>query len=250
MIEQNFYPTMTQDEAEILKKSNQQIIKFKNRHQGQRCVIIGNGPSLNQMDLSFLKNEFCFGLNKIYLGFEKWNFVPTYYVAVNKLVIEQNRKEISAIPCPKFISNRGISYLLPQDDIFFIKTHPDPQKKFCSDPTIALHEGNTVTYVAIQLAYYMGFQTIILIGVDHNFVMQEKAMPHQEVTSSGDDPNHFHPNYFGQGVKWHLPDLAGSERFYKIAYAYLWVNNRQIIDATLNGKCDIFPKKDYRELFF
>lgn len=238
---------MIENEAEILKESNQKIIKFKNKHKGQRCVIIGNGPSLNQMDLSFLKNEFCFGLNKIYLGFEKWDFLPTYYVAVNSLVIEQSAKEIPAIPCPKFISNRGIPYLKPQEDIFFIKTHPDPQEKFCPDPTIAVHEGSTVTYVAMQLAYYMGFKTVILIGVDHHFVTQGE--PHQEVTSQGTDINHFDPNYFGKGVRWHLPDLEGSEKFYKIAYAHYWINDRQIIDATLNGKCNIFPKQEYQELF-
>ena len=99
----------------------------------------------------------------------------------------------------------------------------------------------------MQLAYYMGFETVILIGVDHHFVTQ--GQPHKEVISPGDDPNHFHPDYFGKGTKWHLPDLATSEHHYKIAYDYFKINNRQIIDATLDGQCQVFPKQDYRELF-
>ena len=239
---------LPEKELAVLKNSNQRLLAFKDKHKGQRCVIIGNGPSLNQMDLSFLKNEICFGLNKIYLGFEKWRFIPTYYVAVNRLVIEQNAEDILKIPCPKFLSNRGVPYLLPQDDIFFIKTNPPPDVPFSSDPTQGLNEGSTVTYIAMQLAYYMGFETVILIGVDHHFVTQ--GQPHKEVISPGDDPNHFHPDYFGKGTKWHLPDLATSEHHYKIAYDYFKLNNRQIIDATLDGQCQVFPKQDYRELFF
>ncbi|MGF1542837.1 MAG: 6-hydroxymethylpterin diphosphokinase MptE-like protein, partial [Pleurocapsa sp.] len=225
----------------ILKQSNQKIQGLKNKHQGERCVIIGNGSSLNKMDLSFLKDEICFGLNKIYLGFEKWNFIPQYYVAVNSLVLEQNAAIIQTLPCIKFISNRGYPYIQPQEDIIFIKTHPYQGADFSIDPSLGINEGNTVTYVTMQLAYYMGFKTVILIGVDHNFITQ--GTPHQEITSSGDDPNHFHPNYFGQGVRWHLPDLAGSEKYYKIAYAHFWLNGRQIIDATVDGKCTIFPKQ-------
>lgn len=234
-------------ETEILKLSSQRLLAFKDKHKGERCVIIGNGPSLNQMDLSFLKHETCFGTNKIYLGFEQWDFCPNYYVAVNRLVIEQNAAKIRQIPCPKFISNRGISALEPQDDLIFIQTDPDNGKPFCPDPTEGLQEGNTVTYVAMQLAYYMGFETVILIGVDHYY--STSGTPHSEVISETQDPNHFHPDYFGQGVKWHLPDLAGSERFYKIAYGYFWMNGRQILDATLGGKCPVFPKVDYQELF-
>ena len=81
-------------EEEILQESSNKIIQFKDKHKGQRCVIIGNGPSLNKMDLSFLKQEICFGMNKIYLGFEKWNFIPKYYVAVNSLVALRGTIEV------------------------------------------------------------------------------------------------------------------------------------------------------------
>jgi hypothetical protein len=235
-------------ETEIIQDSHERIAVFQNKHLGQRCVIIGNGTSLNQMDLSFLKNEICFGLNKIYLGFSKWDFLPNYYVAVNSLVIEQSVEEIKNIPGPKFISNRGIPYLEPREDIFFIKTHPDPEADFCPNPIQGINEGSTVTYAAIQLAYYMGFETVVLIGVDHYFATS--GMPHAEVLSETDDPNHFHPNYFGKGMKWNLPDLDTSEKYYKIAYGYFWANDRQILDATVDGKCPVFPKVDYRELFF
>ncbi|WP_408971725.1 tetratricopeptide repeat protein, partial [Planktothrix sp.] len=58
--------------SDLLQRSQEKIRQFHNKHWGERCVIIGNGPSLNEMDLSFLKHEICFGTNKIYLGFERW----------------------------------------------------------------------------------------------------------------------------------------------------------------------------------
>ncbi|MCL2925605.1 MAG: FkbM family methyltransferase, partial [Trichodesmium sp. MAG_R04] len=186
-------------ELAILEDSNQKLFAFKDKHRGQRCVIIGNGPSLNKMDLSFLKDEICFGMNRIYLGFEKWGFNPTYYVSVNPLVLEQSAEEISQISCPKFISHKGIPYFSSHSDIIFMNT-THPQSDFSNNPQTGINEGYTVTYVAIQLAYYMGFETVILIGVDHNFVTKGDA--NKEVVSQGDDPNHFHSDYFGKGVKW------------------------------------------------
>ena len=79
---------------------------YKGRHAGERCVIVCNGPSLNDMNLSFLKNEIVIGLNKIFLGFTKFNFYPRYYVAVNKKVIEQSISEIRNLTSVKFLSDR------------------------------------------------------------------------------------------------------------------------------------------------
>jgi predicted O-linked N-acetylglucosamine transferase (SPINDLY family) len=199
------------------------------------------------MDLSFLKDEFCFATNRIYLGFEKWDFVPTYYVSVNSLVIAQSAQEIQQIPCPKFISVVGIPNLQPQEDLIFINT-VTCKDAFSETPENGFNIGATVTYVAMQLAYYMGFETVILIGVDHYF--ETKGTPHKAVVSQGEDPNHFHPSYFGKGVRWQLPDLPASEKMYQIAEQHYQQNNRQIIDATVDGHCPIFPKQNYQELFY
>jgi len=101
--------------------------------------------------------------------------------------------------------------------------------------------------VALQLAYHMGFNEVILVGVDHNFTT--KGLANTTIISDGDDPNHFASNYFGKGFKWQLPDLEGSERAYRLAKdAYEKVGKR-IIDATIGGKLTIFPKVDYIGLF-
>ncbi|PKO00793.1 MAG: hypothetical protein CVU42_02895 [Chloroflexi bacterium HGW-Chloroflexi-4] len=219
--------------------------KYHNIHAGKRCVIIGNGPSLNKMDLSFLKNEFTIATNRIYLGFEKFDFVPSYYVCVNPLVISQSVNEIMAIPSPKFLSRSGEKFFKPNSKLHFLDSLN--QWIFSEDPNKGIFEGWTVTYVCMQLAYYFGFSEIFLIGVDHNYTAEGK--PNQEVVANGQDPNHFSPEYFNTGTHWHLPDLDRSEQGYHLANLFLKNHNRSIYDATLEGKLTEFPKVDYREVF-
>jgi FkbM family methyltransferase len=242
----NYYQYKIQKENHLLENSNRKLSEFKDKHQGERCVIIGNGPSLNKMDLSFLKNEITFGMNRIYLGFEKWNFTPDYFVSVNPLVLEQSVEEIVKIPAPKFLSIAGNPHYPDSEDIIYLDNID--LRLFSKDPRQGIWQGYTVTFVAMQLAYFMGFQEIILIGVDHNF--QTKGPANKEVVSKGDDPNHFATNYFGEGVRWHLPDLRNSEWAYRIAKKVFESENRKIWDATYQGHLNVFPKIDYQEAFW
>ncbi len=68
-----------------------------NRHKGERCFIIGNGPSLRHTDMSKLRGEYTLGMNRIYLMFPELGFQTTYYLSVNDLVIEQCAAEIQAL---------------------------------------------------------------------------------------------------------------------------------------------------------
>jgi len=221
--------------------------KYKDKFKGKRCFIIGNGTSLNSMDLNPLKSEYTFGLNRIYLLFEKLDFTTTFYVAVNKLVIDQCSNEINALEIPKFISWYGRNKLKFNKNIYYIRDDYNFNTQFSLNPGVRIWEGSTVTYVAMQLAYYMGFTKVILIGVDHYF--ETKGKPHKVVISEGDDPNHFDPNYFGRGFRWQLPDLENSERSYLIAKKIFEKSNREIFDATVKGKLDLFQKVDYYSLF-
>lgn len=227
-------------------KSMRGLAHFHNLHQGERCFIIGNGPSLKQTDLTRLKNEKTFGMNRIYMLFDELGFTTTYYVSVNSLVIEQCADDIRRISIPKFLSWRSHKLIRPTEDTYFLHTtYTGP--KFARDVRFRLWEGATVTYVALQLAYYMGFGQVILIGVDHNF--QSKGKPNTTVISEGDDPNHFDPRYFGKGFRWQLPDLETSEVAYSMARAVFEADGRHILDATIGGKLTIFPKIDYAALF-
>ena len=120
--------------------------------------------------------------------FPELGFTTTYFLSVNNLVIEQSADDIRDLPIPKFLTWRAHSFLQPTDDTIFLFTTYTGQK-FAIDARERLWEGATVTYVALQLAFYMGFNPVILIGVDHSF--STKGKPNTTVVSQGDDPDHF-----------------------------------------------------------
>lgn len=219
---------------------------LRNRHAGERCVIMCNGPSLNRMELGFLMRETVIGLNKIYLGIRQFGFYPRYLVAVNPKVIEQAASDLKRLNCVKFISSRG-AHLMPEDGLtYLIKTANTPCR-FCADISQGVHEGWTVTYAALQIAFFLGFEQVVIIGMDHRY--DYSGGPNETRVMHGDDPNHFSPKYFGDGQLWETPDLERSEESYRIARDEYEKAGRSIVDATLDGACTVFAKQDYRKIF-
>jgi hypothetical protein len=201
------------------------------------------------MDLNRLQGEITFGLNRIYLLREKYSFLPTYYVCVNELVLEQFSHEIRSVNSHKFLNwNRRSFFNFADASVSFIYTSNGIGDSFNSQFSSPFSTGGTVTFVAMQIAFIMGFSEIILIGVDHSFV--DKGIPNRvENRTSDTDPNHFHPEYFPKGSKWQLPDLRRSEQAYSLARKFFERRGRKIIDATQGGNCQVFDKADYLSLF-
>lgn len=209
-----------------------------NSHQGETCLVIGNGPSLKDMPLDFLKKYPSFGSNRIYL---LKDFCPTYYVAVNPLVIQQSTEEILKIGSEVlFISE---SVMLMDDRILRLQSIGYPF--FSDNPQRGLYEGFTVTYVMLQLAFYMGFSKVLLVGVDHSYVFD--GAPNEQKIAVGADLNHFDPAYFSDGTKWNNPDLENSEEAYRLARQRYDIAGRTIVNLTPGTKLDVFPKDDWRK---
>jgi len=227
-------------------RSIRELRQYKDKHKGERCFILGNGPSLKRTDLSLLRNEITFGLNRIYLLFDELGFRTTYFVAINTLVIEQCAQDIRDLSLPKFVTWRGRKWLSNDPGVMFIDTDYTPPAIFTKDMTKRVFEGSTVTYVAMQLAYFMGFEEVILVGVDHSF--KTKGSPNVTVVSGGDDEDHFATDYFGQGFRWQLPDLEASDVAYRMAQRAFELDGRRILDATIDGKLTVFPKVDYYQV--
>jgi hypothetical protein len=227
------------------RKHRAKLEAFRNRHQGERAFILGNGPSINQTDLSLLKHEWTFATNRFYLKFDQTDFRPSYYAVVNEYVISQFIDDIARLPMPKFLT-WNLRHIVPEQDDLLL--YPQLRHSvFSPDPTRGISAGYTVTFICMQLAFFMGFKTVYLIGVDHYF--ETKGEANLLVTSKTDDPNHFHPSYFGAGVRWQLPDLEASEKSYRMAKAYYEAHDRTIYDATVGGHLQVFPKVEYASLF-
>ncbi|MBN2225330.1 MAG: DUF115 domain-containing protein [Deltaproteobacteria bacterium] len=234
--------------------------KFHNLHEGKRCFIIGNGPSLNKTDLSLLKDEYTIGVNGIFYKYDELLFKPTFYVVEDAHVVADNLKRIHAIDYSiklfpdvyaDIIDSTPDTYFFPMDTGFYDPDHPSfEEPRFSKDITKAVYAGQTVTYVNLQIAYYMGFSEVYLIGVDFSYTIPDNAkVDGLTITSQDDDPNHFHPDYFGKGKKWHDPKLYNCIKSYHFAKKVYEGQGRKIYNATIGGNLEVFDRVDYYSLF-
>lgn len=221
--------------------SRRKVKKWKDKYAGRKAVILCNGPSLNSVDFTLLRQAcvFTFGLNKINLLFHRTDFRPSVIVAINCFVIEQNADFYNSTKIPLFLNAEGRKWIRLRENIQFIYCG-GLRGLFARDCSMAIGHGNTVTYVAMQLAFHMGFREVALVGCDHSFAT--KGPVNKTVTSDETDRNHFDPDYFSKGVKWQLPDLARSELHYSIAKDIFERHGRRIVNCTDGGKLELFER--------
>ena len=105
-----------------------------------------------------------------------------------------------------------------------------------------------MTIINLQLAHWMGFQRVVLIGMDFTYRIPDDAERDGVlIISRSDDPNHFHPDYFGAGKSWKDPQLDRVLVNYHLADEIYRATGREIVNATEGGKLDLFPRMSLRE---
>lgn len=241
----------------LLRKNEKQLADLRDIHRGQRCFIIGNGPSLNRLDITLLANEITFGVNAIYTNYEKMGFYPTYYVVEDYLVAEDRAAEINRYSGSKFkFFGNYLRYCLTPDEktiVLNVMMNYDEYEGFPKFSESALHKvwvGGTVSYLCMQLAYYMGFSEVYLIGFDHSYSIPDSArISGSVITSTENDVNHFNSAYFGKGLRWHDPMVDRMEASYRRAREHYSAGGRAIYNATAGGKLEVFERVKYETLF-
>ena len=217
---------------------------YENIHSGKTCILVANGPSLKETKLDNTENIVKFGLNRINLAFNEFNFKVDYIVAVNKHVLNQFGTEILNQNIPSFFNWECRNLFGSKPNYIFRGLNTN---KFSKDLRRGINPSATVTYAALQIIYYMGFKKVLIVGLDHSFKTKTKFVNKTELRNEDLDVNHFNKNYFPKGVKWETPDLFSSEFYYKIADNEFKKDGRIIIDCTINGKCNIFKKGELRD---
>jgi hypothetical protein len=208
---------------------------------GRPMLIVGNGPSLLQTPLDALIGVPSIGMNKIDLLFPKTGWRPDYIVCTNSMVVRQHRAAFEGSTIP---------VLLPYKVRRMVNGRSNPQIRFFNAKASAAFSTDfaagvglspTVTYTALQLAYYLGANPAVLVGVDHNFT-GVSGPANTYVRADRQDANHFDPNYFAPGMLWGLPDLVASEAVYLAARQAFEADGRRVLDATVGGRLQIFEK--------
>jgi hypothetical protein len=218
----------------------QALARLKHCHAGRPLLVVGNGPSLNHTPLDEFAGIPAIGMNKIDLLFPRVRWRPTMVLCMNRHVLSQHAPRFSRLGIPLYLSWQSRWFMrrseLPEVS-FFLNLASD---EFSTDITWGVGISGTVTYAALQFAYYTRANPVILVGVDHHFTA--KGRPHALVRNDGADRDHFDPGYFDRNNPWNLPDLAASERGYRKAKAAFTAAGRTILDATVEGRLRVFDK--------
>ena len=219
---------------------NDKLLTLKNIFKGEKCFIVATGPSLRTEDLKILKenNIFCFGVNSIIKINEIW--MADAYVAIDSNFISNNIENIRNYNCKyKFIGDSCQEYWGKESDNSY-KIHATTAGKtidFSEEIHQKIYHGHcgrgTVTFSCLQLAVYMGFTEIYLLGVDCNYMMGSKN------------------NYFiredVEDNKNHREDLMIQS--YSFAKKYADDHGISIYNATRGGKLEVFERIDFDCLF-
>jgi hypothetical protein len=121
--------------------------------------------------------------------------------------------------------------------------------RFSTDASKQLYCGQSVTYINLQLAYFLGFSEVYLIGMDFSYEIPDSHKRTGDVLlSDTDDTNHFHKDYFGKGKTWKDPKIDRVGLNYKMAKLAFEGTGRKIFNATVGGKLEIFDRVDYHNL--
>jgi len=241
-----------------LTESDKKLLVLKDKHKGQRCFIIGTGPSLRVEDLDRLKNEITFASNKIYLAFDQTDWRPTYYTVIDVLVAQHNRDVIERLELTKIFNLGAKKYFPRSKDIIWIRWIPMPkqkgEKKFAFSTSLlnGTYPGWTVIYEQMQIAFYMGIREMYLIGVDFSFNIPEPTgefCDQGEVVKSRDGKDHFHPDYRKPGETFTIPRLGLQKQAFLCAREELKAHGGMIYNASRKTALDVFPRVQLDQLF-
>lgn len=250
---------------------------FKDKHAGERCFILGNGPSLNETDLSLLENETVFACNAVFLLFDRINWRPTYYTCVDSQVLPDRAQDIEAMLSnhpdmigffPAELQEHGGArsrfavrvHIQDGPNRFFFNEEAGsldhlPWSLFSADVERRVIQPYTVAVTMLQLAAYMGFSEIYLVGCDMRYTVPDDAVRGDgeaegdvRLRSTSSDSNHFDPEYFGPGRKWHLPQVSKMREHFRVAGEALSQLSVTVKNATLGGDLDVFERTTLEEI--
>lgn len=238
----------------VLHENEKALLALRDCYLGERCFLIGNGPSLTWADLDALKNEYTFASNKIYLSYEFTQFRPTFYTVIDSYVFDNNRVEIDQIQGTKLFPS-FFEEKTGEKGVIFFRSAGSNLGGFGAEPIFGrqFHGGYSVIFAQLQLAWYMGFRKLYLIGMDHEWHLPAGEEPQKDgyyqVLVGGGEVNHFHPQYRKPGEKWTLPQPKEQEIAYRHAREYIEAHGGIIQNATRGGKLEVFDRVDFDSLF-
>ena len=218
---------------------------YKNKYYGERCFIICTGPSLLIKDCERLQNEYTFCMNSFCKVLDNTSFSPTFY-GIQDVQVYNNMRDIIN---DKFKSKNNVliadritrKYGIEGNWIVFPLCYSYNsynrwfnnvfKAKFSDNAYRIVYDEFSITHSLIQIAIYMGFKKIYLLGADCSFSKEslhfvDHGIVDTQLNTSRDR------------------NIAG----YNVIKEYCNSNGVEVFNATRGGALEVFPRVNFDEL--
>ena len=228
------------------KPYEDRIKSFKDIYKGERCFIVGTGPSLKKTRFDLINDEILFGVNTLFRGLEEFGINPQYYVLGDPDVFHAHHKQLLSLDTIMFLSGGPGHYFLNNKKYYSNGSKADVvpikrlgrmtyDKDFSRDIAKGVYSSGTVILLCLQIAWFMGFKDVYLLGCDCDY--------------SGDH------HYDGRRtIKKEEPVMSseyGKQRVFKgynICKKAFESDGRHIYNSTVKGKLEVFERKGLEEI--
>lgn len=224
-----------------------EIADFKDKHKGERCFVLGCGPSLRHTNLDLIADEISFAMNNICLIYPQTKWRPTYYW--------NTTTNVNRFPSWLAMANEAVSYGQPsfirlkspisdapnviRVDVQGARYKWDslPMSLWTPDAADHICLYRMSAYGLMQLVQYMGCNPVYFLGFDGLFVANAA--------------NHFSPDYEA-GYVWTAEQARHETIIQRDAHErvkacadYFGID---IYDCTVDGHLAIYPKAVLEEI--
>lgn len=227
--------------------------KAKDLHKGERCFLLGCGPSLNRVDLRKLAGEHVMGVNGTYL---LPNVEIEYFITVSQFFWKDHVEGLKALRCARAFLPPYVEIepacpttrlrVLGENEYARVGEKP---WHFSKEAHRYVCLGGSVIAVGLQILYHLGFSQVIVLGLDHDYGLTPEEERQEGFEKRAADLNaHFIDSYYGPDTQVHI-DVPASERAYQLAQDAFVADGRSILNASPGTKLAIFPVVEYETLF-
>jgi len=251
--------SLTKEENAILRRNR----ALNNRHTGERCFILATGPSIKKQDLKLLRGETCIALSNFFVHPDYNIIEPSYHCvagyhepisktawtkwlnemesATGNAIIFCSLADREDIERNGLFSRREIHYLqyanwskISEGKLDITRSVPSPQ---------------SVTIMALEVALYMGFKNIYLLGCDHDWILHLNTSAHFYEESQHALVREGYDEWAGSDLELTFECYVLLWQQYKALWQIARRKSINIFNATAGGLLDVFPRVGYESLF-
>ena len=241
-----------------LLKPDNRLLGLKDKYKGQKCFVVGLGPSLSVEDLDLLadKHVYTFSMNRCYRLFDKTQWRPDCYVVSDaKACTSETMSALGAMLKDGTLVVYSKSEIsgMPDDALYFkvnfndfvLRNSKKPKYKakghdclLSTDAHEYVYAGSSCAHTIIQLAYYRGFSEVYLIGIDCGTSADKKSY----CAGLGNIKNNAYINGEGQLMIKDFQSLKDDIDHKNLDF--------HIYNCTRGGALEVFPRKKIEEIEF